>query len=232
MIDPARHRSVFSPGQFGDRRVDVIGVGATGSRIALGLAKLGVQNIHAWDFDRVEEHNIANQLYGVNDVGSPKVEALDRLIRQQTGEGITCHDERVTGATALGEVVFLLTDTMLSRRRIFEGAVAGRSSKKLMIETRMGVDEGRVYTVEPWSPVQAQRWLGTLYDDDDASVQASLCGTTITLGATADLVSGFALWQFIKWVAMGDSGLASPNADDRLVFEMIFGGRYPSLVAF
>ena len=37
---------VFEPSEFGDRRVDIIGVGAVGSKIALEVAKLGVRNIH------------------------------------------------------------------------------------------------------------------------------------------------------------------------------------------
>lgn len=223
MIDPSRHREVFSPDAFGERRVDVIGVGATGSRIALGLSKLGVQNIHAWDFDTVEEHNVANQLYAVADVGLPKVDALRSLIYQQTGDSIAIHNEEVTGETPLGEAVFLLTDTMSSRRAIFEGALAGKFNSRLMVETRMGVDEGRVYAVRPWNPLEVRRWTGTLYDDDDADVEESLCGSAVTVGPTADLIAGFALWQFIKWAAIEVKGAA-----DTLDFEMIFGGRCPS----
>jgi len=227
VIDPARHRSVFSPSRFGDRRVDVVGVGATGSRIALGLAKLGVQNLHAWDFDKVEEHNVANQLYTVGSVGSYKVTALARLIHAQTGDSITTHKEAVTGNTKLGEVVFLLTDTMSSRREIFEGALAGKFNVRLMIETRMGVDDGRVYAIQPWNPTQAERWLGTLYGDDDATVVASACGTAVTVGPTADLITGFALWQFIKWAAA-----EVEHKDERVNFETILGGRWPTAVPF
>jgi len=227
MIDPTRHRDVFSPDMFGDRRVDVIGAGATGSRIALGLAKLGVQNLHVWDFDKVEEHNVANQLYPVGSVGKFKVTALAKLVQQQTGDRITVHREPATGNSRLGQVVFMLTDTMSSRKDIFTGALSGRFSSKLMIETRMGVDEGRVYVVRPWNPIESQRWLKTLYSDEDASVQASTCGSAITVGPTADLIAGFALWQFIKWATVEIKG--EPEALD---FEMIFGGREPVAMVF
>jgi hypothetical protein len=227
VIDPARHRSIFSPDKFGGRRVDVVGVGATGSRIALSLAKLGVQNLHVWDHDKVEEHNIANQLYRISDAGHYKVTALAQLIHGQTGDTIHTHKEAVTGSTRLGEAVFLLTDTMSSRREIFAGAMAGKFSVKLMIETRMGVDDGRIYAVQPWNPIQARRWLHTLYDDDDATVEASACGTSVTIGPTADLIAGFAVWQFIKWAAAEVT-----HSGDRLDFEVIFGGREPTALAF
>ena len=117
-IDPTRHLSVFSPHAFGKKRVDIIGAGATGSRIVLSLAKLGVENIHVWDFDKVEEHNIANQIYGLENIGEPKVRALADVIKKSTGTAITAHDERVDGSKQLGEAVFLLTDTMESRKEI------------------------------------------------------------------------------------------------------------------
>src|SRR3989344_9586657 len=119
-VDPLRHLSVFKPHAFGTRRVDVIGCGATGSRIVLSLAKLGVENIHAWDFDTVEDHNLANQAFGLGDVGLLKVDALASLVQRGIGVAIQTHAEKVDGSQSLGEVVFLLTDTMASRKEIWD----------------------------------------------------------------------------------------------------------------
>src|SRR6056297_1732350 len=117
-IEPLRHMSVFSPEQFGSKRIDIIGCGATGSRIALELAKLGVSNLHLWDFDKVESHNLANQAFELSHVGEKKVNALAEIIQRATGLEVVTHDEAVTGMTPLGNVVFLLTDTMASRKEI------------------------------------------------------------------------------------------------------------------
>jgi len=48
---------------FNQKRVDIIGAGATGSHVVMLLAILGFTNIHVWDFDRVEAHNLANQSF-------------------------------------------------------------------------------------------------------------------------------------------------------------------------
>ena len=71
MIDVSRHRELFNPENF-NTPIHIIGVGATGSWLALGLAKLGLSNITVWDFDSIEEHNIANQAYNVGSVGQKK----------------------------------------------------------------------------------------------------------------------------------------------------------------
>ncbi len=199
MIDPMRHLEVFSPHKFGDRRVDVIGAGATGSRIILSLAKLGIQNIHAWDFDHVEQHNIANQAFFSSHIGKSKLEAINELVLQASGYPLTCHDTAVGKDTAesLGEVVFLLTDTMQSRRDIWEACLKYRPQTRLMIETRMGANTGRVYSVRPYMPNHVSGWESTLYDDAEAAVSA--CGASTTVGATAEIISGLAVWQMLRW---------------------------------
>ncbi len=229
MIDPMRHFEIFSPDSFGNRRIDVIGAGATGSRIALSLAKLGVQNIHAWDFDTVAGHNIANQLYRIKDVGRPKVEALRDLIMEQTGDEITIHNERYDpeeqARERMGVVVFVLTDSMASRKAIFD-SLRTKMYVRLLIETRMGADNGRIYTLSPYRPDIANRYAESLYSDEDAHTEASLCGTAITVAPTADMISGYAVWQFIRWWRSLNTEEEPPE------FEILFGMRSPQTFAF
>lgn len=196
-VDALRHVKVFDPAIFGERRIDVIGAGATGSRIAISLAKLGVRNLHVWDFDKIEEHNIANQAFGIGDIGKFKVDALAELIKSQTGLDIEKHNEPATAESEFGNIVFLLTDTMKSRREIWDGAIEYHAQIDLMVETRMGAYEGRVYAIRPSVPTDCDFWKSTLYADAEAAV--SLCGTAITVGPTAELISGLAVWQFLRW---------------------------------
>jgi molybdopterin/thiamine biosynthesis adenylyltransferase len=216
-VDITRHVDVFSRDAFGDKRIDVIGAGATGSRIILSLAKLGLENIHVWDFDTVEAHNIANQAYDQEHIGKLKVDAIADVVMKATGLKIHTHNEKVDGSQTLGDVIFLLTDTMSSRKEIWNKGIRYKMRTKLMIETRMGADEGRCYTVNPTKPALVKGWEGTLYDDAKAVVSA--CGTSITVGPTAEFMSGLAVWQFIRWQSI-ESG-----REDTLENEIIFGLR-------
>jgi len=216
MVDPLRHLDVFKPYGFGDKRIDVVGCGATGSRIALSLAKLGISNIHIWDFDSVEEHNIANQAFSIKDIGRAKVEALAEIILEHTGTEVTVHNERVDGTQVLGEIVFLLTDTMASRKEIWEKALRLKIGTRLVIETRMGADSGRIYSINPCRPSHINGWVSTLCDDNEAEVSA--CGATISVGPTAEIVSGMAVWQLIRWYSITEGKEDTP--DEEIVFSL------------
>jgi len=216
-VDPLRHLSVFSPHAFGTKRVDIIGAGATGSRITLSLAKLGVENIHVWDFDKIEEHNIANQIFGNGDINSLKVDAMAAHILAATGTKIHAHNERVDGSQVLGDIVFLLTDTMHSRKEIWDKSLKFKLNSHLLIETRMGADSGRVYTINPNKPGHIKEWEATLYSDDEAEVSA--CGASVSVGPTAETISGLAVWQMIRWFSLEQGG------DDVLDNEIIFSLR-------
>jgi|ADurb_Gel_03_Slu_FD_contig_101_172936_length_1978_multi_8_in_0_out_0_2 hypothetical protein len=197
IIDPSRHLAVFDPRSFNDR-VDIIGAGATGSYLALGLAKLGVEHIRVIDGDVVAEHNIANQCFEQCHIGQAKVAALADVIKRATG----CEIDTVMGF-APGDVekpwapyVFLLTDTMASRKTIMAD-IEAELDTRCVIETRMGADLARVYVVNPAMPSEVERWSSTLVSDDDA--EASPCGATTTVGPTVYTLAGIALWQFIRY---------------------------------
>ena len=223
-LNITRHIDVFSPDDFGARRIDVIGVGASGSRVVLSLAKLGIENIHVWDDDVVEAHNVPNQAFGMDDVGKLKVEALKDMVKRMTGIEIITHAERVNGTQALGEVVFLLTDTMSSRKQIWNAGIKYKSRTKLMIETRMGSDQGRVYVINPTTPAHVRGWeAASNYGDEAAEVSA--CGASISVGPTAEFLSGLAVWQLIRWFAG-----VQKKSDAVLDNELLFGLRSPTIV--
>lgn len=199
-IDFKRQLAIFDPSNFSssNNRIDVIGVGATGSYVVLQLAKLGITNIHVWDADCVEAHNLPNQLYGIEDIGKPKVEALKEIIYRLTGINIICHKKFVTKDTKdLGQVIFLLTDSMSSRQEIYNGCLKYNPNTQICIETRLAATTGRIYTFNPTDILDQENWEKTLYTDVVA--EKSECGTTIVMGASSSYVASMAVWQMIKW---------------------------------
>lgn len=222
-MDFSRQLATFNKEAFNKRHsVAVIGAGAGGSHLVYNLAKMGVEGITVWDFDTVESQNIPNQLYREQDVGKPKVQALSDVL-DMYGVKINTHNEKYTAAHAAEEtatVVYLSVDTMSSRKELYE-ALAQNPNIKYIIDGRMGGDSIRVYFIPMYSERKKKLYAGTLYTDEEA--QKSLCGTSVSVGATANLLAGFKAWQVIR---------IQRDTDDVVWWEMFFDCERMNMVTF
>lgn len=77
--------------------VGIAGLGGLGSAVAIALARIGVGRLILADFDVVEPSNLNRQQYFVEDLGSPKTEAMTaNLARVNPYVKITSHTVRLT----------------------------------------------------------------------------------------------------------------------------------------
>lgn len=223
-IDYLRQLAIFNPSDFGNRSVTIIGAGATGSYVAFLLAQMGIKKISIYDFDVVEEHNLPNQMYFIKHIGMVKVDALKELIKEKCGFDIEVHNERVVNQDIKpGTYVFILTDTMSSRKEIFENCIKGRAlNTDLIIETRMDADNGRIYAFNPNSPKQVKEWQATLYSDEEATT--SLCGATISIAPTVSLLSSMAVWKLLHHfdVVHGPNNTKKKGKEETPYNEVVF----------
>lgn len=197
-----RHLEIFDPQQH-PAPITIIGAGATGSRLWLSLVELGITNITVIDFDVVEAHNLANQVYLHKHIGTPKVSALREYYTQKTGatslpQGMTFLKHKVTADSFIKMEgnVFLMTDTMHSRRDIFDTFLKGNADVKYVFETRMASTHGNVNAFDPNSEHECAAWVDSLVADD-APEETSACGASISVGPTAAVIANLAVWQFI-----------------------------------
>lgn len=210
-ISTIRHDSIFDYNKA--LPVTIIGAGATGSRVFASLVELGCTNITIVDFDSVESHNLANQIYRDADVSWTKVAACKHWYQHKIGRSappsMRFVDARVPdGFTEMSEVVFLLTDTMASRREIFDACLASNFGVTRVIETRMASSYGDIISFDPCVPADQTQWLASLVDDGDAEV--SPCGSSISVGTTASIIANLAVWKYIL-LCMGVSPLPAPT---------------------
>jgi molybdopterin/thiamine biosynthesis adenylyltransferase len=193
-LDTRRHADLFNPYTF-DKKVIVLGAGASGSWLVLMLAKLGIQDITVYDFDIVEEHNIPNQLYGMYNVGELKVLALKEMVLHQTGTKINAIAERFESQRLSG-YVFCMVDTMAGRDKIWKYSAKLKSAISMYTEPRMGLDTARVYNVDPMNLTHHKRYEDCFYSDDEAEVSA--CGTSMSVITTALTTASWCVRQLIE----------------------------------
>lgn len=193
-LDLRRHQDLFEPHTF-RHPVTIIGAGATGSWLAICLAKLGITNITVYDFDNVEEHNVPNQAYSRQDVGIPKVEALESAIVWQADTRINVKNATFRNQRLQG-YVFCMVDSMKARKEIWENSVKMKSGVKLFVEPRMGLSDARIYNVDPMNMEHIRRYEDCWYSDEEAEVSA--CGTSQTVVTTAMSVASLVARQLIN----------------------------------
>lgn len=196
MIQTIRHMELFNPDYFNDN-INIIGVGATGSWLALQFAKLGIKGsrIKVWDFDVIEEHNIANQAFPISAIGEYKVDALAEMIKDQTGAEIEANNRKFENERISG-YVFLMVDSMSERKRIWEQAVKMKSAVKLLVEPRMGLDMGRIYNVSPMNMSHVRSYEDTFYTDEEA--ETSACGASQSVITTSSAIASLCARQLVN----------------------------------
>lgn len=192
--------STYNPLTDEQPMIHVIGAGALGSWLTLQLVKMGFKHITIWDGDKVELHNLPNQLYGEDDIGQYKAQALvnmlGRLYPSLMGD-IIPRIEYVGAGTArmLNGVVFNCVDSMLARKMIYKWGFE-RGNVDLMIEDRLSIHGGYIYTVA--KNIKDWDYKATLYDDEEAEV--SECGVSQTVATAGFFISALMVDILISWL--------------------------------
>ena len=195
--DYSRQVNILNPEEF-NTRINIIGAGATGSWVAFSLAKMGLSNLHIYDFDEVGMHNLPNQMFGVRDINRNKALSIRNIIKLFTGFTVNARNEKVDGSVPMQGIVFMLTDTMKSRKEIYDRAIKNNPSIDLLIETRMDLRGGRIYVVDPKNREQTKMYEQTFYSDDEAEVSA--CGVSQTVLPSALAITSHAIWKLLSHI--------------------------------
>jgi len=143
-LDLVKEEALLTP-------IAIVGCGGIGTFAALALAKMGCRDLTLYDDDRVEGHNIPNQLYRVEDVGKAKVDALAEILKIFAGLSPSIRRERVDGQRLMGIVVAGI-DSMKARKTLWQKSIRYRASVPLYLDARMGGEVARLYTIRPADP--------------------------------------------------------------------------------
>ena len=181
------------------------GCGGIGSWTAFCLGRIGL-DMSLFDYDIVEDVNIAGQLFSSNDVGELKTHAIKSLVHKYSNEtNIYTYDKLMNGSLDLAQrraisIGFVPTiyisafDNMKSRKVMFQEAYALTGGIDYFIDGRMLAESFELYVVDLNSYRHRDEYRKTLFSDDIASPEscsykatshiamhlASLITTTVT----------------------------------------------------
>jgi hypothetical protein len=186
-----RHNAFVSPAVLTDT-LNIIGVGATGSFIAMSAARMGYTKFRIWDPDIVEAHNLPNQAYLARHVGKLKVEALSELLKEFNSDIEVQANAIYFTASEFGHLIdgpiVLTVDTMKARKEITTCFYTNPLIEHVF-ESRLGFDHAQVNIVDCLDPKSIAEWESTLLSDEE--VPEGPCGLqicTTTVGIVANYI--------------------------------------------
>lgn len=160
-----RHLGIFNPHKH-PLTATVVGCGAIGSFVSVGLAKMGVKDQNLFDFDTVEQENLAVQLHTKSSLGKNKAKATMAMIEDMCPEksGITTF-EKWDGQAIKTDVLVSAVDSLEVRKAIWD-SVKYDSAVKILLDARIGGQFIRTYAIDPTSPKDIKAYDATFPKGD------------------------------------------------------------------
>lgn len=203
MIDLSKSYDFFKPEDCRDR-IHVIGCGAIGSHVAEQLVRYGLTRITLYDFDTVEAHNIANQLFTQEDIGKLKVNAVaDYLykINPDVANDIKLADKGYTGQKLSG-YVFLCVDNIDLRREIATSC-KGNPNIKGMFDFRMRLEDAQHYAAAWNNKKMIDDFIASMnfsHDEAKKETPVSACNMTLSVCSTVKTIVSYGVSNFINYI--------------------------------
>lgn len=199
-MDNSIHSGIIDATEH-DVSITLVGCGAIGSSVGELIARMGFDRINLIDFDKVEEHNLANQLYNYDDIGKTKVQALKEKIKR-----INPHAEvdamvgkiEDTTKDIPGNIIMMCTDNMKARKDTFNIFKAQKID--FFIDGRMGGLLYHVYCVNSHNQGDIKHYEDSLFTDAEATqMRCSVRGIIYnTFGVGADMVNGLKKYLMLE----------------------------------
>jgi len=174
------------------------GAGGIGSWLTLFLARMLTDTIvFLYDFDNVEEVNMAGQLFAKQHIGQPKVNAVQDVVSSFSEYShLSAQNEKYTMDSLKSPIMFSAFDNMEARKAMFQNwsSEAPKHENSVFIDGRLLAEQLQVFIITPEHARRYQRDF--LFDDSE--VEDANCSYKQTshfaAAIAAKMVQGFTNW--------------------------------------
>lgn len=200
MVYTTKQGDYFQPMTDLKHPIHIIGLGAIGSTLATMLTRMGVSELHLYDFDKVEMKNVCNQEYLDAQVGMLKTEALKDLLSEiNPGGKYILHSEGWSEGTRLSGYVFICVDNIELRRQIIESNIYNKYIKAAF-DFRMRLTDAQHYAARFQDFNYLLSTMNFTHEEAKAETPVSACGTDLNVITTVRTICSAGLSNFINLV--------------------------------
>lgn len=203
MLDLSKTYEFFQPEMVG-ARIHIVGCGSVGSTIAENLVRCGITELTLWDFDKVEPHNLANQMFRQQDIGKTKVEALFDILKDINPEVANTIELKSDGwkGKLMSGYIFLCVDSIELRREIVEKHMDS-PYVKAVFDFRTLLESAQHYAAD-WSDLKMKqdilKSMNFSHEEAKEETPVSACGVTLGVATTVRLICAIGVNNFINFV--------------------------------
>lgn len=201
-MDLSKSYEYFQPEKM-DGRVHIIGCGSVGSTVAENLARSGVTKFTLWDFDVVEPHNLANQMFRQKDINAPKVNALLDILCEINPDikNDAKLQEKGWNGQQLSGFVFLCVDNIDLRREIVQKHFDS-PYVKAMFDFRTRLEDAQHYAAD-WSDYKMKKdFLASMnfsHNEAKEETPVSACNVTLSVCPTVRIICAYGVANFMNF---------------------------------
>lgn len=186
----------------------VIGCGAIGSHICEELARIGIPEVHIYDFDTVNAHNITNQMFRHTDIGAYKVDACYDIMKAINPDMIVhTHGHGLTPPYVVNGICILCVDNIDLRRTIVKANYYNPYCKAIM-DFRMRLTDAQYYFAEGNNQFEKDTLLETMnfsHEEAHEATPQSACGVELSVVYTVKAITAFGIANMVKWLQGQDT---------------------------
>lgn len=201
-MDLSKSYEYFQP-EKNKQRIHIIGCGSVGATVAENLARCGITKFTLWDFDSVEPHNIANQIFRKKDIGKPKVDALvdilteinEEIANEVKVEREGWRDQKLSG------YVFLCVDNIEVRKTIVDKHF-NNPYVTAMFDFRTRLEDAQHYAAD-WSNRRMKEdfraSMEFSHDEAAEETPVSACNVTLSVCPTIRMICAYGVANFMNF---------------------------------
>lgn len=203
-MDLSKSLDVFDPTQITDS-IHIIGCGAIGSSIAELLTRLGVEQLHIWDFDEVEPKNIANQMFFNSHIGKKKTECVAQICRAINPSIDIISHGAWDPEKSISGIVFMAVDSIKIRQQIVQACIDCKNVRAIF-DFRMRLYDAQHYAADCTQLNSVENLVNSMdFTDEEAkaATPTSACGTSLSLAMTVRMIVAAGISNFVQFILTG-----------------------------
>ena len=201
-MDLKKQLEFFDPNTLVNDEIHIIGLGAIGSTVCEMLTRMGIEEIHIYDFDTVSPHNLANQMFLDSHIGLPKIEAVAGTCTGINPEiKINMHSEGYKPGMRLSGYVFLCVDNIDLRREIATEHQHNPMIKG-MFDFRMGLTDAQHYAANWADSKSKDKFIASMqftHEEAKDAMPVSACGLELNVIPTVRTIVSYGIANWMNF---------------------------------